>query len=371
MLVDDEALALRYLELQLNRIGGLEIVGKFQLPEEALEAAPRLQPDVVFLDIDMPELGGLEAAERLQELHPPVEIVFVTAYDKFAVQAFELQALDYVLKPLQTDRLETTVRRILGQRGRADRHAASPIRTAAVRCFQSMQIDPGTGEPLPWRTAKAQELFAYLVYRRNQRVRKDALMDLLWPEMEESKAQPLLYTTIYRLRKMLDNAGLSIKILKSSSGYGLDLGDCPLDVEQWEKALSEADGLSLETADGYARLLEAYAGDYLAEHDYAWAEQERQRLQNMWYHHATALGRLWEDHGRLSEALDWYLRIQQKYPYGEDVYFALMRVYGEMGQIHFVEQQYAKLTSMLDKEYGVSPSERTAEWYRNWRAATN
>jgi two-component SAPR family response regulator len=240
MLVDDEALALRYLELQLNRIGGLEIVGTFQLPEEALEAAPRLQPDVVFLDIDMPELSGLEAAELLQERVPSVDIVFVTAHDKFAVQAFELQALDYVLKPIQTDRLEITVRRILEQGGRANGSAAPASRSAVIRCFQSMRIDPGTGEPLPWRTAKAQELFAYLVYRRNQYVRKDALMDLLWPDMDESRSQPLLYTTIYRLRKMLDHAGLNVKILKSSSGYCLDLGDCPLDVEQWERKLSGA-----------------------------------------------------------------------------------------------------------------------------------
>ena len=99
-------------------------------PKTALEAVSRidaLTPDLVFLDIQMPALSGLEVAARLQAPRP--RIVFCTAYDRFAVDAFELHAVDYLLKPVNRERLARTVERI----GRADRGAAADARASATR----------------------------------------------------------------------------------------------------------------------------------------------------------------------------------------------------------------------------------------------
>ncbi|UUZ90115.1 response regulator [Paenibacillus sp. P25] len=119
MLVDDERLALMQLDKMLKEFG-VDVLGSFMNPVEAVAEAGILQPDVVFLDIHMPELYGMEAAEAIQECCPSAEIVFITAYDEYAVKAFELNALDYLLKPLQRDRLERTI-----QRWRM-RHTAEP-----------------------------------------------------------------------------------------------------------------------------------------------------------------------------------------------------------------------------------------------------
>jgi len=110
LLVDDEPNLLRHLTHKLARAWPeLEVVGQAQSGREALELAAVHHPDVVFLDIRMPGLSGLQVAERLPS---ETRVVFVTAYEDHAVQAFETAAVDYLLKPVLDERLEITVRRL-------------------------------------------------------------------------------------------------------------------------------------------------------------------------------------------------------------------------------------------------------------------
>jgi two-component system LytT family response regulator len=118
LLVDDEALSRRGLELRLKVAGDIEIVGQCSNGREALSSIRELRPDLVFLDIQMPGLSGFDVLAELQPHELPM-IVFVTAYDRFAVQAFEARAIDYVLKPVDDARLAATlthVRELVEQR---------------------------------------------------------------------------------------------------------------------------------------------------------------------------------------------------------------------------------------------------------------
>jgi len=118
LLVDDEALSRRGLELRLKVAGDIEIVGHCSNGREALTAIREQRPDLVFLDIQMPGLSGFDVLAELQPHELPM-IVFVTAYDRFAVQAFEARAIDYVLKPVDDARLAATlthVRELIEQR---------------------------------------------------------------------------------------------------------------------------------------------------------------------------------------------------------------------------------------------------------------
>jgi two-component system LytT family response regulator len=118
LLVDDEALSRRGLELRLRMAGDIELVGQCTNGREALMAIRDLKPDLVFLDIQMPGLSGFDVLAELQPHELPM-IVFVTAYDRFAVQAFEARAIDYVLKPVDDARLAATlthVRELVEQR---------------------------------------------------------------------------------------------------------------------------------------------------------------------------------------------------------------------------------------------------------------
>jgi two-component system LytT family response regulator len=112
-LVDDEEPVLNLMERLLVSNGNIEIVGKFTRPEEAISRIQIDQVDVVFLDIQMPGMNGFEAAEYFMEAAPRIDIVFVTAYNKYVMKAFELSAVDYLLKPPTANKLNKTIECLL------------------------------------------------------------------------------------------------------------------------------------------------------------------------------------------------------------------------------------------------------------------
>ena len=111
LLVDDEQLARDELGYLLGQIGGVEVLGQAGNGIEALTAIERLRPDVVFLDVQMPGLTGFEVARRMLDGRTASHIIFVTAYDQHAIEAFEVNAVDYLLKPVDQSRLEMAVER--------------------------------------------------------------------------------------------------------------------------------------------------------------------------------------------------------------------------------------------------------------------
>jgi two-component system LytT family response regulator len=110
LIVDDEPLARERVRLLLERETDVEIVGESGDGHEALSAIQSLSPDLIFLDIQMPELDGFGMLAQLDPAHLPA-VIFVTAFDQFALRAFEVHALDYLLKPFDAERLQAAVQR--------------------------------------------------------------------------------------------------------------------------------------------------------------------------------------------------------------------------------------------------------------------
>jgi DNA-binding LytR/AlgR family response regulator len=118
LIVDDEPIARQVLREELDQIPDVEIVGEAEHGEDALRKIAALEPDVVFLDLQMPGMGGFEVIRRLEGGKLPI-VVIVTAYDQHAIQAFEAGAMDYLLKPVTEARLGKAldrVRRLYGKR---------------------------------------------------------------------------------------------------------------------------------------------------------------------------------------------------------------------------------------------------------------
>jgi two-component system LytT family response regulator/two-component system response regulator LytT len=126
LVVDDEQLAREELCFLLGQAGGVEIVGQAPDGVEALRLAGGLKPDVIFLDVQMPGLTGFEVARRLLHVEAPPQIVFVTAFDQHALDAFAVNAVDYVLKPVDEIRLQQTLDRLRA------RQAAKPASAPAL-----------------------------------------------------------------------------------------------------------------------------------------------------------------------------------------------------------------------------------------------
>ena len=123
VVVDDEQLAREEVCFLLGEIGGIEVVGQAANGLEALKVIEAESPDLVMLDVQMPGLSGFEVARRLAEGRDDPQLVFVTAFDQHAIHAFEVNAVDYLLKPVEAARLITAVervrRRLASERGRS------------------------------------------------------------------------------------------------------------------------------------------------------------------------------------------------------------------------------------------------------------
>ena len=158
LIADDEAHLATYLRDQLLKLWPeLEIVAIARNGLEAAAQIAELQPDIAFLDIQMPGLTGLEVAGGIEGL---TRVVFVTAYDEYALTAFDAEALDYVLKPVTAERLARTVERLqraLEPRASADAHATDDDRLA--RALRALQAPPApAAAPLRWIRASQGDL---------------------------------------------------------------------------------------------------------------------------------------------------------------------------------------------------------------------
>lgn len=109
LIVDDELPARQELKFLLKDYPEIEVAGEADSGQEALELAQQLEPELVFLDIQLHDMSGLEVAKFLARLVPRTRVIFVTAYDQYAIEAFELHALDYLLKPVNKIRLQKTI----------------------------------------------------------------------------------------------------------------------------------------------------------------------------------------------------------------------------------------------------------------------
>ena len=134
IIVDDEGLARRGLKIRLDQIGGVDVVSECKNGREAIASISMEQPDVVFLDIQMPGMDGFDVVRELQADNMPM-IVFVTAFDHYAVHAFDAHAVDYVLKPVEEDRLREAVDKA---REQLDQQRASERKQQLLELIMSM-----------------------------------------------------------------------------------------------------------------------------------------------------------------------------------------------------------------------------------------
>jgi two-component system LytT family response regulator len=201
VIVDDEELARRGIAARLSRFDDVEVISQCKNAREAMTAIRELKPDVVFLDIQMPGRTGFDLVESVGM--PPPWFVFVTAHDAHAIQAFEVNALDYVLKPINDERLENAVRRVRNLIAQSD-HTDIDDRVKNMikildRKLQSIEDVSEDNE---------------LVVRSDGRIRLIRIPEVDWIQaagdyvnLFQGKKSVLMHTTISSLEQKLENHG--------------------------------------------------------------------------------------------------------------------------------------------------------------------
>lgn len=347
IIVDDEKLSIEYLEHLLKDVNGVEIVGKYTDGHVVLEEFERKSPELVFLDISMPGVSGIEIAKKIKSILPECKIVFVTAYKQYALKAFEIGVTDYIVKPFKKARIQQLMDRIIDQNNQE-------IKTDEyVVCnFKYFHFKKNGKEikNVKWRTAKARELFVYLVQNDKEFVRKDVLIELLWSDLKVDNAYDNLYSTIYHIRKTLEAISVNIDIISTVHGYELQCNDVKYDVEVWGSGLGQLENLSKETYFDCKEIMKLYTGDYLAEETYVWKENEQERLRVLYIAKSKDIIDYLIEQENYTEAILQALHLQRMYPYMDYSYFMLMQLYDEFGDLYNVERQYNKLKRILEED---------------------
>ena len=143
VIIDDEILARRTLNSLLQKHPDVHIIGECRSGIEAVEMIDREKPDLIFLDVQMPEMNGFQVLENIDPESLP-EIIFVTAYDQFALQAFEVHAIDYLLKPFDDERFERALERA---RSQIDEQKASDAKRKLMSLVRGWRVHDSSSSP--------------------------------------------------------------------------------------------------------------------------------------------------------------------------------------------------------------------------------
>ncbi len=233
VVIDDEMLAREELIAQLEGSSDIDVIAQANNAIEGLKAIHRLKPDIVFLDIQMPQITGMELLGMLDPDNLPY-IVFVTAYDQYAIQAFEENAFDYLLKPIDQTRLEKTIQRIVRlEKREQDLSGLAPVQLAQIPCI-------GLNRILVIATEDVESVCSDITGVQIQTRQQKATSQLTLKQLEEKT--PLL--RCHRQYLVNPKAIKEIKLLENGLAEVITRGDQSVPVSRrYLKLLKEALGI--------------------------------------------------------------------------------------------------------------------------------
>lgn len=255
--VDDEQPALDNFRLTVAGLPGIDSLHLFLNGEAALGWISEHMVDAAFLDMEMPGIHGLELARKIKELNVNIRIIFVTAYREYAMEAWNVDATGYVLKPYTSGDIEKELRKCT--------YHPLPSQRIVIHTIPNLTVTVD-GIPLHLGRAKVRELFALLVDRGERGITSGEGIAYLWPDRpNDSNTLALLRVTYKRLADALEEAGIG-HIITSKGNRRF------LRVEQVDCDLYRILSGDRQTA-------QKYDGQYLQE--YSWAEERNGQLYRM------------------------------------------------------------------------------------------
>lgn len=267
VIIDDEKLAIDLLEHYLVDVKGVKLVASYQDPRAFMREMELLDFEVLFLDVQMPGIQGIELVKELKKKRPEIIVVFVTAYKDYAFDAYQVSGYDYIAKPISKKRLIQSInniKKLLGQEEeKEDIYYIQTLNEFIISKDKEILA-------LKYRTRKVKELLAYLIHRYPESTNRDRLLLDVWGDYTHSRNFSELHSTVYRLR-LLGKEWFDRDIVEVVSGmYRLRL-DIVRDIDEFEDILGSArvGEVALE------KLFTIYKGEYLASDNYDWATKRR------------------------------------------------------------------------------------------------
>ena len=352
IIVDDEFYAVEKLAKMLEELEGIQVVGKYTNPLEALEQMEAKPCDVAFVDIEMPGINGITLADRLLTQPKSPEVVFVTAYSDYAIQAFEMNALDYLLKPVSRERLEKTLSKISKVQAKEKMVPAPKVK---VECFGGFRVSLPGGERISWRTKKTEELFAMFINYFPKELSRDRIIDTLWPEMETDKAVVHFNTTLYNLKKVFNNYGIKDLIENHYNRYRVQEGKVACDLWEFERSYDPG---FLVTEQNFREILDALTMQYGAAlfegYYYGWISDKQNYIEDLYHGLMMNVIQHLKSSGDRAKAIQLLYQAIERDPINEALHRELIRLYQQEGDritaAKVLHSYQKKLKNMLGDE---------------------
>jgi two-component SAPR family response regulator len=215
-IIDDEQLAVDNLQFFLKQFPDLEVVCAVTEADELHRCLKENDIQLIFMDIEMPEINGLELASQVIDQYKNIEIIFATAYNQYAVQAFELNAVDYILKPLSMSRIEKAVEKV------RKRIPGVRQQKIAIKCLGGFDILLND-KVIPFKLSKAKEILAYLIQANGKSVGWMTIADDVWPDaLDDKKLMNNFHVASFSLRTFLAENGIAHIFDYSRNVYRVD-----------------------------------------------------------------------------------------------------------------------------------------------------
>lgn len=369
IVVDDEQLIADHIERLLAE-AGVEVAGCYTNPYEALERIISLRPDVMFLDIEMPEMSGLEIAEKVYAANLDSEVVFITAFNQYALDAFRVNALDYLLKPLMEDDLHRALKRVRRRRDQripATRKMGDPL--VSVSLFGSFSVHLGDDpEPIHWVTSKCAELFAYMLLQQEEKdASKWQLFEALWNDKNTEKADINLRSTVSRVNKTLRDLQAGMALVSVRNGYRLTVTDCTLvvDADQLQRLVLDAVEIGPDNLNDVERLVYSCRHPFLQEFSGAWCEVYRNRYRQYFLQLGGSLLAYYESEE--TEPLKVFRLVEMLIdhdPYNDSLRAVGMNLYYQVHGSKQAAAYYEAYAALLKAELGVEPGAKLTALFR-------
>lgn len=368
LIVDDEPIMLLAMKRMLSSIESVELVGSFQQVEEAFTFLCNHDVDLVFLDIQIASDDGIELARKLRFNHIELDIVFTTSHADYAMQAYDVYPLDYMVKPISKKRLAQTLKRAASKRQGSSVVSSSPVinrlKVQMLGCFEVSSTRQGT---VKWISKKSEELFAYLLVNRGRSVAKMRVIEHIFPDMPIKNAEVYLNTAVYQLRKALSVHGFKEIVISGQEKYRLELSHVDVDFIQFERGVELLSNIHHDNEAVAIELEKQVLGELLEDRSFVWVTPEREGLNILYASYANELANWLLACERYPEALQVARRMLARDAFNEAANRLLLYILGAMGDKHSFYNHYSKYVEMMQQELNLQPSEMMQQLYNEYK----
>ncbi|MBU3144875.1 response regulator [Clostridium sp. CF012] len=368
ILIDDEKSMLLIMKKMISKVPEIEIAGAFQSSAQAYKFIKENRVDIAFIDIKMPEESGLDLARRIVSEFERIDIVFLTSHKEYALEAFDVHAVDYIVKPVSQERLEHTIKRIKERLifPLPYSYGGASVKLS-VYCLGGLDIRGVDGGSVKLTSSKSLELLAYLLLNKGEFVSKWRVMEDVFGEMSPHNAETYLNTTIYKLRKALLHHEMKAAVISVNESYRIDIKDIYIDFIDFDNRVNALCIINESNLEDAIKTEKLFGGQLFGDKDYHWSLPEKERLSEVHWDFVKKLGNYLLKNNSLTISLQIFKKMAIRNELDEEVNCLLMRVYAAKRDRISLIKQYNRYTKVLQRELEVTPASNTAKLYAELR----